>query len=168
MGDSPRRLGCLEACDGNPNVGDYPLYATWHMALEHALLVALSEEPAAGSDLARRFDRSIGFFWSATHQQIYRTLARMTTDGWLSVTTVAQAGTPARRVYDVSPAGRRQLTRWLAAPTPVDPLRSELAVKLRAASRGDTTALRGIVKEHLADHTVRDYLAGRTPTEATR
>ncbi|MGI8523609.1 MAG: PadR family transcriptional regulator [Nocardioides sp.] len=138
------------------------------MALEHALLVALSEEPAAGSDLARRFDRSIGFFWSATHQQIYRTLARMTTDGWLSVTTVAQAGTPARRVCDVSPAGRRQLTRWLAAPTPVDPLRSELAVKLRAASRGDTTALRGIVKEHLADHTVRDYLAGRTPTEATR
>ena len=32
------------------------------MALEHALLVALSEQPASGFDLARRFGRSIGFF----------------------------------------------------------------------------------------------------------
>ena len=131
------------------------LLHTVGVALEHALLVALSEDPASGSDLARRFDRSIGFFWHATHQQIYRTLARMAADGWLSMTEVAQAGSPARRVYDVSPAGSSELTRWLAAPTPVDPLRSELAVKLRAASRGDTAALRGIVEEHLADHTVR-------------
>ena len=45
------------------------------MALEHALLVALSEQPATGLDLARRFGRSIGFFWTASHQQIYRVLA---------------------------------------------------------------------------------------------
>ena len=30
------------------------------VALEHALLVSLSERPAAGLELARRFDRSIG------------------------------------------------------------------------------------------------------------
>lgn len=40
------------------------------MALEHAILVALAERSATGYDLARRFDRSIGFFWRATHQQI--------------------------------------------------------------------------------------------------
>ena len=44
------------------------------MALEHAILVSLSERPASGLDLTRRFDRSIGFFWSATHQQIYSCL----------------------------------------------------------------------------------------------
>ncbi|MEU0155402.1 PadR family transcriptional regulator [Micromonospora fulviviridis] len=42
------------------------------MSLEHAILVSLLEQPASGYELARRFDRSIGRFWTATHQQIYR------------------------------------------------------------------------------------------------
>ena len=62
------------------------------MALEHALLVALCEQPASGLDLTKRFGRSIGFFWSATHQQIYRVLGRMDGDGWVSVEAVAQEG----------------------------------------------------------------------------
>ena len=69
------------------------------MALEHALLVALSEQPAAGLELARRFERSIGFFWHATHQQIYRVLGRMVGDGWVTVETVPQAGRPDKKVY---------------------------------------------------------------------
>jgi DNA-binding PadR family transcriptional regulator len=64
------------------------------MALEHALLVALREQPASGLELAKRFGRSIGFFWSATHQQIYRVLGRMEADGWVRVETVAQHGRP--------------------------------------------------------------------------
>ena len=87
------------------------------MALEHALLVALREQPASGLDLAKRFSRSIGFFWHATHQQIYRVLARMDADGWVSVTEVAQAGRPDKKVYTVSPAGERVLADWLATPT---------------------------------------------------
>ena len=71
------------------------------MALEHALLVALSEQPASGLDLARRFSRSIGFFWSATHQQIYRVLARTDADGWVTATAVAQTGRPDKKVYAV-------------------------------------------------------------------
>ena len=47
------------------------------MALEHAILVSLSERASSGYDLARRFDKSIGYFWTATHQQVYKVLARM-------------------------------------------------------------------------------------------
>ncbi|MEC9051419.1 MAG: PadR family transcriptional regulator, partial [Actinomycetota bacterium] len=72
------------------------------MALEHALLVALSEQPASGLDLTKRFGRSIGFFWSATHQQIYRVLGRMDRDGWVSVEEVAQQGRPDKKVYAVT------------------------------------------------------------------
>ena len=57
------------------------------MSLEHALLVSLRERPGTGIELARRFDRSIGFFWQATHQQIYRVLRRMEDDGWVSAST---------------------------------------------------------------------------------
>jgi DNA-binding PadR family transcriptional regulator len=125
------------------------------MALEHALLVALREQPASGLELARRFGRSIGFFWHATHQQIYRVLARMDADGWVEVTEVAQTGKPDKKVYAVSPAGERALAGWLAEPTPMEPLRSELAVKMRGASYGDRDAVLDVVRANLADHHAR-------------
>lgn len=125
------------------------------MALEHALLVALREEPASGLDLAKRFGRSIGFFWHATHQQIYRVLARMEADGWVTVTPVPQTGKPDKKVYAVSPAGAGVLAAWLAEPTPMEPLRSELAVKMRGASYGDRAAVLDVVRTNLADHQLR-------------
>ena len=125
------------------------------MALEHALLIALSEQPASGLDLSRRFERSIGFFWSASHQQIYKVLARMDADGWVDVTEVAQTGKPDKKVYAVSPVGEAVLAAWLAAPTETGALRSELAVKLRGASFGDRGAVLGVVRANLADHATR-------------
>ncbi|GAA2149979.1 PadR family transcriptional regulator [Nocardioides koreensis] len=125
------------------------------MALEHALLVALREQPASGLELAKRFGRSIGFFWHATHQQIYRVLARMDADGWVTVTEVAQSGRPDKKEYAVSPAGERVLAGWLAEPTPMEPLRSELAVKMRGASYGDRGAVLEVVRANLADHRLR-------------
>jgi len=126
------------------------------MALEHALLVSLSERPASGLDLARRFDKSIGYFWQASHQQIYRTLSRMEADGWLTSTVVEQQGRPAKKVYDVSAAGSAALQDWLATPTDPSPLRSELGVKLRAASYArDLEDVLADVRSHLADHQTR-------------
>ena len=125
------------------------------MGLEHALLVALREQPAAGADLARRFERSIGFFWHATHQQIYRTLARMEADGWVDRTEVPQTDRPTKLEYAVTKAGERVLEDWVAEPTPMEPLRSELALKLRAASLGDRAAVRRSVEANLADHQAR-------------
>ena len=60
------------------------------MALEHAILVSLAEKSASGYDLARRFDASIGNFWAASHQQIYKVLARMESDKWVAADLVAQ------------------------------------------------------------------------------
>jgi DNA-binding PadR family transcriptional regulator len=142
------------------------------MALEHAILVSLSERPASGLDLTRRFDRSIGFFWSATHQQIYRVLGRMESDGWVRSTSVAQHGRPAKKVYDVAAAGRGELSRWITADTPMEQFRSEVAVKLRAASYGDRAAVLAQVEEHRAEHATRlahyEQLAtGYDPTSLT-
>lgn len=125
------------------------------MALEHALLVSLSEQPASGLDLARRFHRSIGYFWSATHQQIYRVLARMDADGWVDATEIPQVGRPTKKVYAVSLAGSEVLAAWLAEPTGAEALRSEIAVKMRGASYGSTGAVAGVVRTALADHRAR-------------
>ena len=125
------------------------------MALEHALLVALCEQPASGLDLTKRFGRSIGFFWSATHQQIYRVLGRMDGDGWVTVEEVAQQGRPDKKVYAVTDLGRTALADWLAEPTDTEHLRSELALKMRAASWGDRQAVLGVVRANLAGHHLR-------------
>lgn len=144
----------------------------YHMALEHAILVSLSEQPASGLELTRRFDRSIGFFWSATHQQIYRVLARMEQDGWVSSSTVAQSGRPDKKVYRVAAPGHEELRSWLASPAPVEQFRSELAVKLRGASYGDRGAVLAGVREHLADHRLRlghyEHLAKRDFPDPSR
>ena len=125
------------------------------MALEHAILVSLSEQSGSGLDLTRRFDRSIGFFWTATHQQIYRVLARMESDGWVRSTAVAQQGRPGKKVYDVTAAGQRELQRWLAEPLVREQHRSDLAVKLRGASYGDRRPLLDEVTALRAEHATR-------------
>jgi DNA-binding PadR family transcriptional regulator len=118
------------------------------VALPHAILVSLSEQSGSGYELARRFDRSIGFFWSATHQQIYRTLRVMEEDGWVRATPVVQQGRPDKKVYTVAEAGRDELARWISEPlagrgsSVTDNRTRDLAVKIRAATFGDVAALR--------------------------
>ncbi|MFT3662880.1 MAG: PadR family transcriptional regulator [Gordonia sp. (in: high G+C Gram-positive bacteria)] len=111
------------------------------MALEHAILVSLAERPGTGYEIGQQFQRSIGYFWSATHQQIYRTLKKLTADGLVTYTDVVQDGRPDKKVYTLSPAGEELLADWVSSPTPVMPLRSDLGVKIRAAEFGDLAAI---------------------------
>jgi DNA-binding PadR family transcriptional regulator len=128
------------------------------VGLAHAILVSLSEQTGSGYELARRFDRSIGLFWGATHQQIYRTLRAMEDDGWVAVTPVRQHSRPDKKVYTVSVAGRAELTRWIEqSPTGSGPDARvrDLAVKIRGASYGDVAAVRGHVNALRADRVAR-------------
>ncbi len=125
------------------------------MALEHAILTSLSERAGSGLDLTRRFDRSIGYFWTATHQQIYRVLARMEADGWVTATAVPQVGRADKREYAVTDTGRAELRRWLGEPLVRESHRSDLAVKLRAASYGDRPRLLEELTSLRAEHATR-------------
>ncbi|MEV6599917.1 PadR family transcriptional regulator [Actinoplanes sp. NPDC051346] len=134
------------------------------MALEHAILVSLLEQPGSGYELARRFERSIGRFWTATHQQIYRVLRRMETDGWIIAEEVV-GGRPDKRSYSVVEAGRDVLATWLRDPVQPEAVRHELAVKIRGAAFTDAagrTALVAEVERYRATHeaTLARYLTG--------
>jgi DNA-binding PadR family transcriptional regulator len=135
------------------------------VALEHAILVSLSERSGSGYELARRFGKSIGFFWSATHQQIYRVLKRMADEGWVHGELVGQAGRPDKKVYRVSQAGRAELVRWLAEPVEPQAIRDELMIKIRGAGFGDPDAVIAEVLRHRAWHAER--LAVFTDIERT-
>jgi DNA-binding PadR family transcriptional regulator len=125
------------------------------MALEHAILVSLAERASTGYDLARRFDKSIGQFWTATHQQVYKVLARMESAGWIASTHVVQDGRPDKKVYDLTADGRAELREWIAQPAEPEAARSDLAVKIRGASYGDPAAVAAEVRRHRAAHAER-------------
>jgi DNA-binding PadR family transcriptional regulator len=55
------------------------------MSLRSAILTALIERPSSGKELTRRFDLSFGYFWHATHQQIYRELGQMSDAGLIEL-----------------------------------------------------------------------------------
>lgn len=101
------------------------------MSLPHALLTSLLEKSCSGYDLARRFDKSIGFFWQASHQQIYRELARMEAAGWIFSVADSNSRTK-KRIYSVLPSGVDELKRWVDLPTEPIMQRDEFFVRLRA------------------------------------
>ena len=121
------------------------------MSLPHALLTALVEQPSSGSDLASRFDRSIGYFWHATHQQIYRELGRLEEAGWVE-SLPPESGRGRKRVYRVLPAGRQELQRWVAEQEDPKPVRDEFMVRLRAEAVLGPTGLADDIRRRLALH----------------
>lgn len=125
------------------------------MALEHAILVSLEERSGSGYELARRFEKSIGFFWAASHQQIYRTLKRMVDHGWVSCEEVPQEGRPDKKVYRASDGGRAELRRWLAELGEPGVMRNELALKVRGAALGDIDAVLTEIARHRDSHAQR-------------
>ncbi len=102
------------------------------MSLAHALMTSLLEKSSSGYDLARRFDKSIGFFWRATHQQIYRELARMEKAGWIESAAAPDGGKTRKKMYRVLEAGKVELGRWALEASPPQDMREELMVRLRA------------------------------------
>lgn len=102
------------------------------MALAHAILAALVDAPCSGYDLAKRFDGSVGFFWSASHQQIYRELSKLEDQGWISCELIVQAGRPDKKLYRVTDLGEQQLKEWIAQPCEPTPIKDDLLVKIFA------------------------------------
>jgi PadR family transcriptional regulator AphA len=47
------------------------------MSLPHVILTVLSTREATGYDITKEFSHSIGYFWKASHQQVYRELNKM-------------------------------------------------------------------------------------------
>ncbi len=125
------------------------------MSLDHALLVSLLEKPSSGYALARRFDRSIGHFWEATHQQIYRVLARMEEAGWVKARLRPGESAPDRKEFTVTAWGRKELARWLPEPAEPQGYRDALMVKLRGAAFDDPARLRPEVERQQAVHSAQ-------------
>lgn len=97
------------------------------MSLRHALLGLLSERPASGYDLLKRFDTSLATVWPATQSQIYTELTKLAAAGLIAV---AAEGPRGRKEYVLTEDGLAELRHWLTETRPQRNTRSELLLRV--------------------------------------
>jgi len=102
----------------------------------YAILGVLSLGPRSGYDVKKLIEASIAHFWSESYGQIYPILNRLAAEGLAARRREKQRGKPDRHVYSLTPRGREELERWLALPARLDPVRSELLLKLFLGGAG--------------------------------
>jgi DNA-binding PadR family transcriptional regulator len=126
-----------------------------NMSLAHAILVCLADEPMTGYELAKRFDSSVGFFWRANHQQIYRELSSLSEKNWVLGRTVAQASRPNKTIFSITSLGRDELLTWSRQDSESAALKEELMLKFYALDQVDLPAVLQQVRDRAVTHRAR-------------
>jgi PadR family transcriptional regulator, regulatory protein AphA len=142
-------------------------------ATSYALLGMLAIRPWTTYELAKAMapTRGVGRLWPRARSHIYAEPKRLLALG-LAEATVETVGRRRRTVYVITPAGRRALRAWLAAPSAPGPaivMESEHLLKLFYADHGTRddllatlTDLKKWAESDLAEHSAvaRSYLLG--------
>lgn len=128
------------------------------MALAHAIMTSLLDADLSGLELARDFEKSMGFFWQASHQQIYQELRKLAGKGWLNKREVSQSGRPNKILYGLTKAGREALAEWVFGPTKLQPTKDELLLKLYNLSDENVKHLVGEISGRREEVMQRLYL----------
>jgi DNA-binding PadR family transcriptional regulator len=128
------------------------------VALAQAIMTALIDADLSGSELARDFETSLGFFWQASHQQIYQELRKLANRGWLNKREVSQSGRPNKIVYGLTLAGREALAQWVFGPTRTQAQKDELLLKLYNLSEDNASHLAAEIHQRREEMMQRLYL----------
>jgi DNA-binding PadR family transcriptional regulator len=130
------------------------------MAIRDALLAILAQGPCYGNQLKHEYDRRTAGAWPLNVGQIYTTLDRLERDGLVSAALPNDQG---QTIYELTPSGRDEVTRWFARPLD-DPLpRDELATKIALA-----VSLAGVDALEVITHQQRSTQQRLAELRATR
>ncbi|MDX2255316.1 MAG: PadR family transcriptional regulator [Pseudanabaenaceae cyanobacterium bins.39] len=122
------------------------------MSLAYALLVSLIHDPKSGYDLAKQFDGSVGFFWQATHQQIYRELTKLEQQELIEARVIAQESRPDKKIFSVTDQGLVNLKTWLLQSSDLAAVKDEFLVKIYAGYLVPREAIIKQIQDHRQLH----------------
>lgn len=125
------------------------------MSLRYALLAALASKPRTGYELSRKVEGSIGFFWNATHQQIYKELKGLDSEGWVSAREVQQDEKPDKKVYKLTATGLRELKKWIGEKVELPPSKDALLIKIFAGHLVEPEVLLKVLEESIEERRAR-------------
>jgi PadR family transcriptional regulator, regulatory protein AphA len=95
------------------------------MDVKTLCLGVLTESDKTGYEIKQCFEESFRHFFGASFGSIYPALAELTRRGLVTCRSVEQDRRPDKKVYSLTPEGRRALVRELLATPPRHKVRSE-------------------------------------------
>ena len=104
------------------------------MSLDHAILGFLKDRPRSGYDLKTVFDMTVRHFWPADQSQIYRTLARLSENGWIETEIIKRDRRLDQKIYHLTQKGNEELSRWLKTPMSTKTVRLPKLIQIFFAS----------------------------------
>lgn len=106
----------------------------------YALLGLLALRSWTTYELAKQVQRSLNWFWPRAERKLYDEPKHLV-DAGLATARSESTGKRPRTVYTITPAGRRELSRWLDEPAAPRATEFEAMVKVFFADAGDLTQL---------------------------
>ncbi len=104
------------------------------------ILGLLSDGSKSGYAIKQEIEQVISHFWKESFGQIYPALHQLCQDG-LARRNAGRTGHRQRHLYTITPAGRRELRRWLVIPPGVGIIRHELLLKVFFGKHTDPATL---------------------------
>jgi DNA-binding PadR family transcriptional regulator len=122
--------------------------------LGFALLGLLARRPRTGYELAQALREPIGYFWTASHSQIYPELAKLETQRHVRHRVVRNPGPREGKLYSITTAGRRALADW-AVTDPADAIRDEFLLRVYSLWTADPAEAMRMLARRRAAHSAR-------------
>jgi len=118
------------------------------MSVRNAILGFLSQKPQHGYMLRAAFELLVGGeeIWDVKPAQIYTTLARLEESGLIRQQGVDQGAGPEKRVYSLTPAGKKELASWFATGVGEERQRDEFFVKLMLSLNAEGAAPAAVIQ----------------------
>lgn len=87
------------------------------MSVKYAILGLLHYEDMHGYRIKKHIEHNFGHMWTINYGQIFTALRKMEEEGLVVMQDLVPSdnGGPPRKVYSVTPAGRKKFSRWLAS-----------------------------------------------------
>ncbi len=132
--------------------------ATTDPVNEIILLGTLEATPSSGYDITQRIMEELGGIVQVSSGTIYYTLKKLESRGWIKGSVSKQGRRPERRVYNITPSGRRGLQKRLdEAAVQSDRFYSPFDVALFFTPKMSQKSLAKAVSKRHKD--MEDYLA---------
>ena len=119
------------------------------MTIQGTILGLLMSGPKTGYLLKQMFDSSLGFFAGASFGSIYPTLRKCEQAGLVKMELEIQNGRPNRKVYSLTPKGRKIFLAALREDLVISPYRNEFLTKLFFFSHLEPEEREAFVRDYI-------------------
>lgn len=121
------------------------------MDVKDLCLGALTYGDATGYDIKKFFENSLSHCFLAGYGSIYPALAELTQEKLVTARTVPGQGGPSRKVYHLTPTGRKSFLAKLGKTNPQHKVKSEFLVLMHFAHMLPKTQLDAILDQRLEE-----------------